>query len=147
MNIWWPSIAIGLLPLATCYAVFPWFRAAVNRRLTFKAFDYDALDDILSGNMPERLRIKCLQASYSSNDGDHTHVDIYPYKENTAVIRIAMDDDFPIARMFRDVLINNITALCLKGRKLPLITINQSTYQVLGYQHDNYYLHIYVEHK
>ncbi|EBY9527388.1 hypothetical protein D5P86_00200 [Salmonella enterica subsp. enterica serovar Infantis] len=147
MNIWWPSIIISFLPVATCYVVFPWFRAAVNRRLTFKPLDYDALSYILDNGMPERLSIECLQAKYKSNAPQHTHIDIYPHKEGIAVIRMTVDEDFPIARIFRDVLIDNITALCLKSHKPPMIVINQSAYRVQEYEFDNYYLFIYVKHQ
>lgn len=147
MNIWWPSIAIGFLPLVTCYVTFPWFRAAVNRRLTFKPLDYDALDQILVNGLPERMTIECLQAKYKANQPEHSHVDIYPHKQGVAVIRMLVDEAFPIARIFHDVLSHNISALCMKSNKPPVIVINQSVYSVLNYEYDDTYLLIYIEHE
>lgn len=148
MNIpWYVMFMIGMLPLSTCYVVFPWFRAAVNRRLTFKPLDYDALDEILTGGMPERVTITCLQAAYRSNTPAHSHVDIYPHKENVAVIRMLVDPNFPIARTFHKVLIDNYSAFAVKSNRAPLITINQCVYPVVEYEYDDTYLLIYVKHK
>ena len=78
MTIYWPTILICLTPLLACYATIPWFRAAVDRRLMFKPFDYDALTDIYANGMPERMRIECLHAKYTAFQENHSHVDIFP---------------------------------------------------------------------
>ncbi|AWY08531.1 hypothetical protein HOT49_gp272 [Erwinia phage vB_EamM_Alexandra] len=148
MNIpWYVMFAVGMLPLSTCYVVFPWFRAAVNRRLTFKPLDYDALDEILTNGMPEKVTITCLQAAYRANVPTHSHVDIYPHKDNVAVIRMLVDDNFPIARIFHNVLIDNYNAFAVKSNRAPLVTINQCIYPVVEYEYDDTYLLIYVKHQ
>lgn len=146
MTIWWPTILICLTPLAACYATIPWFRAAVDRRLRFKSMDYDALTEIFDDGMPERMRIECLQAKYNAHQADHSYVDIYPHKEGVATIRFRVDPEFPIARMFHDVLVGNYNALGIKTKKAPVISINQSVYRVLDFEYDDQYLLIYVKH-
>lgn len=145
MNIpWYVMFAVGLIPLACCYIVFPWFRAAVKRRVTFKPLNYDSLNQILADGMPERLSIECLQAGYHGTFLPHTHIDIYAHKNNTAVIRMRVDEKMPIARMFHSVLVDNINAFALPSSKPPLIVINQCAYTVLEYEYDDEYLLIYV---
>ena len=146
MMPWYVAVMVGLIPLATCYFVFPWFRAAVNRRLTFKPLDYDALTEIYRKGMPNALVIECLQARYRANVEHHSHVDIYPHGIGMAVIRFVVDEKFPVARIFHDVLSANISALCIKSKKAPKIEINQSVYQVLEYEYDDQFLLIYVKH-
>lgn len=146
MTIYWPTILICLTPLFACYATIPWFRAAVDRRLMFKPFDYDALTDIYANGMPERMRIECLQAKYTAFQANHSHVDIFPHKENVAALRFRVDEEFPIARIFHGVLVGNYNALGLKTKKAPTISINQSVYRVLDFEYDDQYLFIYVKH-
>lgn len=148
MTIWWPTIIICFaLPMSACYATIPWFRAAVNRRLTFKPFDYDALTQIFERGLPERLTIECLQATYKGNTPEHLFVDIYPHKENVAAVRFRVDEDFPIARIFHNALVGNYSALCIRSKKPPVLSINQSVYRVIEYEYDSQYLLIYLKHE
>ncbi|UAW96758.1 hypothetical protein pEaSNUABM22_00271 [Erwinia phage pEa_SNUABM_22] len=143
----WPVVLCGFFPLIACYITIPWFRAAVNRRLTFKPFDYDALDEILTDGMPEKLTISCLQATYRVNSPAHSHIDIYAHKDNVAVVRMLVDPNFPIARCFHDVLNANINAFAVKSHRPPTLIINQCLYPVVEYEYDDQYLLIYLKHK
>lgn len=141
--------AIGLIPLACCYVTIPWFRTAVNRRLTFQPLDYDAVKEILDDGMPERLELECLQASYKSNKigAFESHIDFYPHRDGVVVCRMKVDPAFPIAPMFHKVLVSNINALCVKSKQPPMIRVNYSTYPVVEFDYDDKYLLIYFKHQ
>ena len=147
-----PVLICGFTPLVVCYILVPWFRAAVNRRLTFKPFDYDPLATILEKGSPDKIVVECLQARYSSNSASlfDEHLAFYPQSDTVTVCRMRFDEDFPIARIFHVVLKNNFTwpkILDLPVKTRQMIRIDYKLYPIISFESDGEYLLIYIEHK
>lgn len=146
MQIWWGTFLLALCPLAICWILFPWFKVAVLRTITFKGRDYCPLTDILENGIPDSLVIECRQAKYTAHDAHEFKdllVSFYRHDNNTAVLRMSRCS--VVTDWFFKVLRDNIGVHGLPAKHAPKIRIDYKLYDISSFDLDEKYLVVYIK--